>query len=100
VNMNNENKYEKLELAIAKGLIGGALGALFINKTESTVVAALVGAALGATYQAFKESQNLDSGVLYEENGYIYRALPDGNRVRVKPLVKKNTEIPKTFTIG
>ena len=98
--MSNENKYERLELAITKGLIGGALGALFINKTESTVVAALVGAALGATYQAFKESQNLDSGVLYEEKGYIYRALPDGSRVLIKPLVKNNIQIPKTFTIG
>lgn len=97
--MSDEKRYEKLEGALTGGLIGAALGALFTGKKESVVIASLVGAAIGATYQAFKESRKLESGVLYEENGCLYRALPTGEKVLVKRLEKKQTKIPKTFTI-
>lgn len=98
--MKEEDRYEKIEGAIAGGAIGAALGILFAKKNESTIIYALIGAALGATYQAFKESQDLSSGVLYEEDGVLFRELPDGERQIIRQLEKSDTVIPETFTVG
>jgi len=97
--MSKDDKYDKLEGALAGGAIGAALGALLTEKQEETIVLSLLGAACGATYQAFKESRNMESGILYEENGAIYKALPNGRKELVKKLDKNNTEVPKVFTI-
>lgn len=98
--MKKSNKYDTLETAFAGGVIGAALGALFTDKKESTIITSLIGVALGATYSAFKESQDLGSQILYEEDGNLYRSLSQGKREFVKELPKNTTHVPKTFTLG
>ena len=97
--MSKNDKYNKLEFAIASGAIGASLGTLFTEKKESTAITGLVGAALGATYSAFIESKKTNEGVLIEENGAIYSVFENGRKILVKELPKVSTKIPKTFTL-
>lgn len=98
--MQEKSKYELLDSLIKKGIKGTELGALFSKKEESTFIKSLIGASLSGSYEAFNSSRKLKNGVLYIENdGNLYRALPDGSKVFVKEIKRSQVNIPKSFTI-
>lgn len=96
---NTKNKDERIENAIAGGLVGAALGALLTNKGEGTIVAGLVGAAIGASVSAINEAKYISTPVMYEENGKLYKQYANGKKEFVKSLSKHNQKIPPTFSI-
>lgn len=97
--MPKKNKDEIIEGAVAGGAIGAALGALLTGRTKGAVVSALVGAAIGASLKAIKEAEDLDTPVLYEFDGVIYRVHPDGRREKVKQLSSRSGSVPNKFTL-
>ncbi|MEX1003120.1 MAG: hypothetical protein WDZ35_13465 [Crocinitomicaceae bacterium] len=100
-NMDNRSKHEIIERAIAAGIVGAALGALLTGKSKGALAAGIVGAAIGASIKAQKEAKQFELSYLYEENGKIYRAFPDGSREFVKRISRSGRElnIPSTFTL-
>lgn len=97
--MDNESKHEIIEGAIAAGLVGAALGALLTGKSKGAIAAGIAGAAIGASIKATRRAERLQLSYLYEENGIIYRANPDGTRSEVKRLTRNEIDIPVKFTI-
>lgn len=93
--MPQQNKDEIIKDAIAGGLLGAALGALLTGKSDRSVLAAIVGAAIGASLSAQREAKALNTPVLYEIEGSIYRVYPDGHKELIKrlPNSKKNKQI-------
>lgn len=96
---NTKKKDERIENAIAGGLVGAALGALLTNKSEDTIVASLVGAAIGASLSAIDEAKDISTPVMYEENGKLYKQYSNGKKEFVKNISKHNQKIPPTFSI-
>ena len=98
--MSVKSKHEIIENAVAGGVIGAALGALITGKSEYTLASAIVGAAIGASVKAQKEANKLNIPVLYEEDGIIYKYLPNGEREMVKEIESiQNNNVPPTFTL-
>ena len=95
----NQNRDEIIEGAIKGGAIGAALGAILTGKTQTTLVASLVGAAIGASIQAQKEAKEHNLSVLVEENGYLVKIFPNGEKQKVRKLKRTEVKIPSTFTI-
>ena len=95
----DQNRDEIIEGAIKGGAIGAALGAILTGKTQTTLVASLVGAAIGASIQAQKEAKEHNMPVLVEENGYLVKLFPNGEKQRIRKLERTEVKIPATFTI-
>ena len=89
----------QIENAIAGGVIGAALGALFLGGKKSTVGAALLGAAIGAAATALDEARENEMSVLVEEDGVLYELLPNGKRKRIRSMNKKPLMVPSEFTL-
>ena len=88
-----------LKKAIAGGLIGAALGALFTGKSKDTLTSLIAGAAIGASLEALKKAKNTDIPVLYEDDGSIYKLHPNGQREFIKETEQEEINIPETFSL-
>lgn|SRR5574343_180535 len=97
--MAEESRDEKIENAIAGGIIGAALGAMLTGKGDRSILAGLVGAAIGASITAREEAKELEQPLLYEDEGTIFRVYPDGHREVVKKLTRRRTNIPRNFRL-
>jgi outer membrane lipoprotein SlyB len=98
--MPDQNRDDIIKDAIAGGLIGAALGAMLTGKSDRSVLAAIVGAAIGASLSAQSEVKKLDTSVLYEINGIIYRVHPDGSKEFVKRIPRSKRRVTKEFRLG
>ena len=97
--MATKTKNERIENAIAGGLVGAALGAVLTNKSGDTIIAGLVGAAIGASISAMDEANNIPTPIMLEEYGKLYKRYADGRMEFVKDLPRHNQKIPSTFSI-
>lgn len=95
-----KSKDEIIEHALIGGFLGSALGALLTGKTKNTFASAIAGAAIGASLKAIEEAKDLETPVMYEEGGKIYRVYSDGRKEFVKELEKTKVKVPLKFTIG
>lgn len=86
-----------IKAAIASGLIGAALGALFTGKSEKAFASLIVGAAIGASLKALEKAKDTNVPVLYEDNGSIFRLHPDGTNEFVREVEQQEVNIPETF---
>ncbi|MBK7127801.1 MAG: glycine zipper 2TM domain-containing protein [Crocinitomicaceae bacterium] len=93
--MPHQNRDEIIKDAIAGGLIGAALGAMLTGKSDRSILAAIVGAAINASLKAQQEVKALDTSVVYEIDGIIYRVHPDGSKEFVKRLPRSKRRIYK-----
>ncbi len=85
--------------AIAGGIIGAALGALFTGKSKGALASLIAGAAIGASLKALEKAKDTDIPVLYEEDGSIFRLHPDGRSEFVREIEQQNVIIPETFSL-
>ncbi|MFK5958478.1 MAG: hypothetical protein QM495_06335 [Lutibacter sp.] len=88
-----------IKAAIAGGLIGAALGALFTGKSERSLASLIAGAAIGASLKALEKAKDTNIPVLYEENGSIFRLHPDGTSEFVREIEQSKINIPEIFSL-
>lgn len=88
-----------IENAIAGGVIGAALGALFTGKSKGAFASLIAGAAIGASIKALEKAKHTDVPILYEENGSIFKRYPDGRNEFVKDIEQQDVNIPENFSL-
>ena len=94
-------KDDTLELLIAGGLIGAALGALLSkDKDEGAVIGALLGVAFSSTRRANEEAQKTNVPVYVEEAGKLYAIYPGGDKRFIKVIKKPTTKYPNRLKLS
>jgi Glycine zipper 2TM domain len=81
------------EDALIGGLMGLFFGHLLGTKNEDKAFSALLGAAVGAAVGAMQEAQENGVDVYAEEDGWLVKISPDGQRTRIKELQTKRRKI-------
>ena len=95
----SESKNDIIEGAIAGGLIGAALGALFTGKSKGSIVSLIAGAAIGASLKALEKAKKTNIPVLYEENGSLYKLHPNGECEFIREIEQNEIDIPENFSL-
>lgn len=93
------NKNDIIKKAIAGGIVGGALGALFTGKSRGALASMIAGAAIGASLEALDKAVDTGIPVLFEEDGYMYRLYPDGSQELVRKIEPQKIKIPQNFSL-
>lgn len=95
-----KSKEEIIEKALLGGIVGAALGALLTGKAKGTLVSAIAGAAIGASLKAIEEAKHINTPVMYEEDGKIFKVYADGRKEFVKAIKESKIKIPENFRIA
>ena len=97
--MQNEDN-AAINSLVSGGLLGAALGALFLkDKEDGALMGAILGAIVSATLQANKAAQQTKVPVYVEENGKLYAISPNGQKRFIKNITKTVIKLPEKFKL-